>query len=31
VAIDGSKFRTLSGVGSVLAREAMKRYLAGLD
>jgi transposase len=31
VAIDGSKFRTVSSARSVAAREAMRRYLAGLD
>lgn len=31
VAIDGSKFRTVSSRQSVAAREAMQRYLAGLD
>lgn len=31
VAIDGSKFRAVSSTRSVVAREAMRRYLAGLD
>lgn len=31
VAIDGSKFRAVSSTRSVAAREAMRRYLAGLD
>lgn len=31
VAIDGSKFRAVSGRAGVAAREAMQRYLAGLD
>lgn len=31
VAIDGSKFRAVSSQKRVLAREAMRRYLAGLD
>ena len=31
VAIDGSKFRAVSSQKRVLAREAMQRYLAGLD
>lgn len=31
VAIDGSKFRAVSSTRGVLAREAMRRYLAGLD
>lgn len=31
VAIDGSKFRAASSQKRVLAREAMRRYLAGLD
>ena len=31
VAIDGSKFRAVSSTRGVVAREAMRRYLAGLD
>lgn len=31
VAIDGSKFRTVSARSGVLARQALQRYLAGLD